>query len=239
MYKYFMATVLFVLFALFLEPAEKVLSNFLRLDKPVMHQIEEGDWFSKIAQRYYGDPSYARELALVNRAPNGDLIFPGEKVMIPSFENMRKIRYTRKLSVVNNLVREQQERLLAQADESPSGAPTTKPTAKEGSASEQPSTSEDLGSVGKVSRLEDEMAASGEETASNWPVMLGLIVLAAAVAGGIIFYVRKKKQDDASFYGASEEKDETGPSEKSIYDDFDFGKKEKSETSRKEKAEVA
>jgi len=233
MYKYFMATVLFVLFVLFLEPAEKVLSNFLRLDKPIMHQIEEGDWFSKIAQRYYGDPSYAKELALVNRAPNGDLIFPGEKVIIPSFENIRRIRHTRKLSIVNNLVREQQEMLLAQAYE-----PRSEAHPAEGK--KQQSEGDDIETMGKVSKLEDEIAATGEEGAITWPVLFGLILLGAAVAGGIVFYIRKKKQDEVSFYGASEEKEAPEQPEKSIYyDDFDFEKRNKSESSHKEKAEVA
>lgn len=236
MYKYFMATVLFVVFVLFLEPAEKVLSNFLRLDKPIMHQIEEGDWFSKIAQRYYGDPSYAKELALVNRAPNGDLIFPGEKIIIPSFEKIQKIRHTRKLSIVNNLVREQQEMLLSQASEPVSEMSKTEAAVKNSSDGEQQSNAEDVESVGKVSRLEDEIAASDERSSFNLPMLLGLILLGAAVAGGIVFYIRKKKQEEVSFYGASEEKEE--PEKSVYYDDFDFEKKDKSESSRKEKAEV-
>ena len=86
MKKYILATLFLGLFVLFLEPAETLLSNFLRIEQPIIHEVEDGEWLSKIALEYYGDPTFWKELELINRAPEGNLVFPGEKVMVPSFK---------------------------------------------------------------------------------------------------------------------------------------------------------
>jgi len=49
-----LATLFLGLFVLFLEPAETLLSNFLRIEQPTVHEVEDGDWLSKIALKYYG-----------------------------------------------------------------------------------------------------------------------------------------------------------------------------------------
>ena len=88
----------------------------LFLDEPTTHKIEEGEYLSKIAKEYYGNADYWRELALINRAPNSDLVFPGEEIVLPSSETIQKIRNTRWLSKVNNYVQNQEE-IIAGAKE--------------------------------------------------------------------------------------------------------------------------
>lgn len=113
MKKYILATLFLGLFVLFLEPAETLLSNFLRIEQPIVHKVEDGDWLSKIALEYYGDTTFWKELELINRAPEGNLVFPGEKIIVPSFKVIQQIRNTKRLSNVNKLIKEQQNILAA------------------------------------------------------------------------------------------------------------------------------
>lgn len=84
---------------------------------PVTHVIQQGEYLSKIARQYYGDVSFWRELALVNRAPDSDLVFPGEKIIIPRREVMLNIRKARSLTDVNLFVRGEED-ILARLDRS-------------------------------------------------------------------------------------------------------------------------
>ncbi len=122
MRKYFMATLLLIVFVCCLEPARTLLSRFLLLEQPTIHQIQEGEWLSKVAIEYYGDASYWRELGLINRAPDGNRVYPGEQIIVPSFEVVEQIRKTRRLSTVNELVQKQRALLASQVETS---APVT------------------------------------------------------------------------------------------------------------------
>ena len=46
---------------------------------------------------------------MINRAPDKDLVFPGEKVVIPSLDAIKKLRKSRSLTVVNKIVKEQKD----------------------------------------------------------------------------------------------------------------------------------
>jgi hypothetical protein len=61
----FFAAGIFVLWS----HGEMVWSNRRFLDEPRVHKIEKGEYLSRLAQQYYGDPQRWRELALINRAP--------------------------------------------------------------------------------------------------------------------------------------------------------------------------
>jgi len=76
-------------------------------NEPTKHVIQKGDFFSKLSKQYYGTTKYWRELALINRAPNKDLVFPGEEVVIPNLDAVKKLRKTRMLTVVNDIVKDQ------------------------------------------------------------------------------------------------------------------------------------
>ena len=71
---------------------------------PTTHIVQQGEYLSKIAQKYYGDAGYWRELALINRAPNSNLVFPGEEIIVPRLDVIKQIRRTRWLSRVNQFV---------------------------------------------------------------------------------------------------------------------------------------
>ena len=120
MRKYLVATLFLVLFVLTMGPVGESLSRLLLQEEPTFHTIQEGEWLSRISKRYYGDISYWRELELINRAPDGDDIYPGEEIIIPSFEVVEKIRSARRLSRVNELIHEQQAILADRRSETPS-----------------------------------------------------------------------------------------------------------------------
>ncbi len=220
MKRFLFAIALMGLAVIFMEPAGNLLSNLLRLDQPLSHEIKDGDWLSKISQQYYGDPSYWRELALINRAPNGDKIFPGEKVVVPSFDAIQKVRQARSLSDVNAVVDLQKDILAGrvkshteplaqhqqpQSSTSPSTSPTTlREVPAEPTMSEEPATDFEV---------HDGEATNGAET-SFWfstPVITGLVILAVVLVMGIFMYSRKKKREEVDFYGSSSKTDEKSP----------------------------
>jgi len=81
----------------------------LILDEPTIHQVDAGEYLSKISLQYYGNAKYWRELALINRAPDSDLIFPGEDIFIPTREVIEQLHRARSLSKVNSLVDEEKQ----------------------------------------------------------------------------------------------------------------------------------
>lgn len=245
MKRFLFAIALMGLAVIFMEPAGNLLSNLLRLDQPLSHEIKDGDWLSKIAQQYYGDPSYWKELALINRAPNGDRIFPGEKVVVPSFEAIQKVRQARSISDVNGVV-ELQEDILAgrvkahseplaqerqpQSSTSPSTTPSTEPSTStsEPTASEEPTM--DFESY-------DGEATNGAET-SFWlstPVITGLVILAVVLVMGVFMYSRKKKREEVDFYGGLSKTDEKSPY---LFDDKEDDRRKSGSKQREKEVSV-
>jgi hypothetical protein len=84
------------------------------LNDPITYAIEPGDYLSKISLKYYGTAKYWQELALINRAPHSDLVFPGEVVLVPSREVIEELHRARNFSKVNQLINSQ-ELMLANA----------------------------------------------------------------------------------------------------------------------------
>jgi hypothetical protein len=98
---------------------EMLWSNRLLLDETRVHKIQKGESLSRLAKRYYGDPHRWRELALVNRAPNPNLVLPGEEVLVPAVGPINEMRRARTITAFNSLVDEQERLAVA---ESPAAA---------------------------------------------------------------------------------------------------------------------
>lgn len=218
MKRFLFCIVLMGFLVLFMEPAGNLLSNLLRLDQPMTHQIQEGDWLSKIAERNYGDASYWKELALINRAPDGDMIFPGEEVIVPSFEAIRKVRESRRLSAVNDIVEMQQDILAGrmQVEREPLADAQQQPQQKPEPVTERPSAAQSEQSPEEETAAPDLAEHYGTNGSQDTPFyrstlfITGVVILGVILAIGIFLYYRQKKREDVNFYGASEEEqDET------------------------------
>jgi hypothetical protein len=79
------------------------------VQEPTVHQVSAGDYLSKISLHYYGTAKYWHELALINRAPDSDMVFPGESVLIPSKAVIEKLHRAHSISRVNTLVEVEKE----------------------------------------------------------------------------------------------------------------------------------
>lgn len=222
MKRFLFTVVLMALLVVFMDPAETLLSKFLRLEQPTVHEIQKGEWLSKVAQQFYGDASYWKELALINRAPDGDLIFPGEKVVIPSFDAIQKIRKSRRLSIVNELVDEQQS-ILAGKVELPKQPVGEIETIAPVSGPQELSSGAQVEDVNTA--FQDEQNANSEKESSfvlSTPVVTGVVILALVLVVGIFMYSRQKKRQEVSFYGAPSEDQDDSKSKGNVYfDDFD------------------
>jgi len=244
MIKRLFLTLLFLPVAfLLLDPAETLLSRMLRLEQPVAHEIKRGEYLSKLAKEYYGDASYWRELALVNRAPNADYVLPGEEILVPSFESIQRIRRARTLSQVNRAVMEVQARL----QRVPPPATQPEPTAAEGAASgaevavpaqpktgtpEQPTQEEQRSSV-------EPMADAGSSGHGRW-VIFGP-VLGILVVGGMVIWRRRRRSgfgDEAGFVSAAKRDRERNFALEPLSDRVSEADFADSEATSEDKAEV-
>lgn len=160
----------------------------LFLDEPTTHKIEEGEYLSKIAKQYYGDADYWRELALINRAPNSDLVFPGEEIVLPSSETIQKIRNTRWLSKVNNYVKNQEE-IIAGANEGEK---------QEKLAETLPAESTEL-IVSQQEKVDGaENTGTSDAGKASFPYLLvGFFVFVVVAATVVAYFYRRKKQEEA------------------------------------------
>ena len=236
MKKYILATLFLGLFVLFLEPAETLLSNFLRIEQPTVHEVEDGDWLSKIALEYYGDPTFWKELELINRAPEGNLVFPGEKVIVPSFKVIRQIRNTKRLSEVNKLIKEQQNILISTSVQ-PNNHQEVEKSQSEKIATgivKKPDESNPVKDIGRIIDFEQELVDSSSEQTSltSFILFAGVVALSLGFVIAIFYFIHKKRKDEISYYGADLEA-EKSESEKSIYLDG-FGENEANDEKRLE-----
>lgn len=104
---------------------EMLWGNRLFLDEPRVHKIEKGEYLSKIAKQYYGDPQRWRELALINRAPNPNHVEVGEEILVPAANKVQELRRAHTLTQVNTVVKAQQQ--LATNTPAAPAPPTTTP----------------------------------------------------------------------------------------------------------------
>jgi LysM repeat protein len=239
MIKKFMLTLaLMSLLILSLEPARELFGNFVRLGQPKTHEIQSGDWLSKLAKQYYGDTSYWKELALVNRAPKAALIYPGEEVIIPSFEVIKEVRKTAMLSKVNELVGFQEDLLAAHVSPTPDrtvsaedknaseqvGTGSTRPqrdiktqTNPPGPNQNHPSARKQAGEERNaaselVPEFQDITDPDHRETASfflSTPAVTALVILGVVVLIGAVLYVlNKRREQEITYFGAAENDEE-------------------------------
>ena len=160
--------------------------------EPTTHLIQEGEYLSMIAQKYYGNADYWRELALINRAPNSDAVFQGEEIVIPSLDVIKKIRRTRWLSRVNGLVKNQEDiiagRLQEQQEKLATAAPDTKPTPEPAPVVKE--SDEDF--------VLDNNSEPILKSSMLYVVLGAVAVLLLSTIIGYIIYRRKKNEDELS-----------------------------------------
>jgi len=74
------------------------------LGNHTVHVVKQGETLSDISLQYYGTTKYWRALALLNRAPDSDLIFPDERIIIPEKEAIANVRNARSITTVNQIM---------------------------------------------------------------------------------------------------------------------------------------
>lgn len=184
-----------------------IAKSFL-LEEPTTHLVERNDWLSKMALKYYDDASYWKELALVNRAPDPNLILPGEQIFIPAFEAIQQLRNASTISSVQNVIAQQElalrqsggekeERVADTTDESEPGAtqPSTQTAEAESGEATNGSTNgatETVPSSGVLETVPPQTESAAEGFPWIWIVAAALII---AGLGGLLLYGRKRTQD--------------------------------------------
>ncbi len=164
--------------------------------EPTTHLIQEGEYLSMIAQKYYGNADYWRELALINRAPNSDAVFPGEEIVIPNLEVIKKIRQTRWLSRVNGLVKNQEDIIAGrfqQQEKLATTTPNSKPSVKPGPVVKE--TNEDF--VLTESKTNSETMV---KSSMAYIILGSVAVILFSTIIGYIVYRRKKGHDELSLF---------------------------------------
>jgi len=177
---------------------EMLLGNRLFLDEPRVHKIEKGEYLSKLAKQYYGDPQRWRELALINRAPNPDHIEVGEEILVPAANAIVEISRARTLTKVNALVGEQQ---TLTTRKSPPSITQTNPATTTAPSSEI--TPGNGATVPQQPVVETPAPGVTEPAATKtefpWPLVgIGAAVFAIAVAGFVLYRRRQKAQAEAA-----------------------------------------
>jgi len=187
---------------------EALLSNRLFLDEPTIHVVKDGEYFSDIAERYYGNPKLWRALALINRAPDANRIYPGEKIILPDARIVAKIARAKRLSDVNEMVRLQEQ--LAKLEPENHGVPfsgnhVTQPETAHAAAIESAANKDTAMHISEIpaenlSEAKDHIAippaaleknrpplqASAEGGVSNWLWLPGLTVIIALAAVAVL-----------------------------------------------------
>ena len=193
---------------------KKILFN-----EPTKHVIQKGDFFSKLSKQYYGSADFWRELALINRAPNKNLVFPGEEVIIPSLDAVKKLRKTRMLSVVNDIVKNQNDWIAKNGNITTNYAfETEKPELKRQELPSQEADVEPAKEASTIGIPEQQpgtfestpipMLEEKAEKSSALPILLTILAI-GLVVGAMSFYLyRRKKQYDMEAFESSVEKDE-------------------------------
>jgi len=170
--------------------------NKILLSKPTTHKIAKGEYLTKISLKYYGTAKYWRELALINRAPDSDLVFPDEEIFIPSQEVIEQLYRARSLSRVNGLM-DDEEQVFAQSSIS-----------SDEYLAEQTIDSAASSSVASLAEPEEEGAGAENESIAIAPPVkdskvpplfsiigiLGLLGLLAVV--GFVIYKKRKQSEE-------------------------------------------
>lgn len=183
----------------------------LLLGEPTTHVIQQGEYLSEIAKQYYGQADYWRELALINRAPDSDLVFPGEEIIIPSLDVIKEIRQTRMLSKVNSYVKNEEdviarlrsgeEPLMAKNMPEPiptepmqSEPRTTPETLLDTDNSATISASEQVDTLSEYAMQSFQSGKDDVQSASSLGIILAIIGVLFAAALLAFVLIRRKKQ---------------------------------------------
>jgi hypothetical protein len=187
---------------------EMVWSNRLFLDEPRVHKIEKGEYLSRLAQQYYGDPQRWRELALVNRAPNPNHVEVGEEILVPAANVVAELGRAHTLTKVNALVNDQKKLVQEPSQPITDNAPATTPTPSgevtTGNGTAQP--------VAPVEETPAPIATepATKETSFRW-LWVGLGAAMLALVGIVIYRRRQNAEPETNFAFKSKENG---------YDDF-------------------
>lgn len=191
---------------------KKVLFN-----EPTKHVIQKGDFFSKLSKQYYGSVKYWRELALINRAPNKDLVFPGEEVVIPSLDAVKKLRKTRMLSVVNDIVKDQNDWIAKNGNITTNYAfeeakPETKPveqaTTVQESETIKQETAAEVSTPSAITSEAEPLLDKELEKSSLLPIILTIVAIALIVGLMSLYLYRRKKKYEMEAFEPADEKEE-------------------------------
>ncbi len=107
---------------------ELLWSSRLLLDESRVHKVQKGESLSLLAKRYYGDPQRWRELALLNRAPNPNLVLPGEDVLVPAVGSINEMSRVKTITKFNTLANEQERLAVVETPEGMRQFSQTTPT---------------------------------------------------------------------------------------------------------------
>lgn len=187
--------------------------------EPTTHVIQKGEYLSVIAKKYYGKADYWQELALINRAPNSNLVFPGEEIIIPSLDVIKEIRRTRWLSKVNSFVKNEEDIIARlKVGEEPVMAenePKTTPEKMLESQGNVPiSASEQVDTKTETAPLPAESNKAEVQSASSLGLILGVIAILFLASLTVFLVIRRKKRsqqitiiddDDLNLIGEDEE----------------------------------
>lgn len=175
----------------------------LFLDQPIIHNLEKGEYLSQLSIKYYGSPDYWRALALINRAPNPDLVHPKESIIIPDLESVKKLNKARTITEVNKLVGDL-EYIMSQSDVqqelevAPIPQKQIQPVIEE-----------------KIKQPEESQIISTpyvEPKSSSMMPVVFFIIVGLVIGGGIAYWIikrRKVEYDEREFESESEQEFKT------------------------------
>jgi hypothetical protein len=217
---------------------ELLWSSRLLLDESRVHKVQKGESLSLLAKRYYGDPQRWRELALLNRAPNPNLVLPGEEVLVPAVGSINEMSRVKTITKFNSLANEQ-ERLavvetpeaMRQFGQSTSPSATSTQIAQErgtgladenqavsGNGSVEPATSSsadysDPSAATSEDGLVEENARLTDDVQESGGFPWFWLAVAAIVAGGVFAFVSYRKRAAAKDENAEGETSNLGRTE--------------------------
>ncbi len=177
----------------------------LFFNEPQTHTIQKGEYLSALAKKYYGDPGYWKELALINRAPDSDLIFPGEEIIVPRLSVIREIRRTRWMSKVNSFIKDEKN-IIARLDknevEDTYHAETIQDTVTQAAPT--------LASQESISETPIQENETEHQSASMFYILgaIGLVFIVSLIT--FLVYRKKKHEEVFTFDDIDESDSDTG-----------------------------
>ncbi len=182
---------------------ETLFGKLLLLEEPRIHKVEKGEYLSKLAQQYYGDPQRWRELALVNRAPNPNHLEVGEEVLVPAANVVAELARAQTLTRVNELTRAQQQ--IATRAPSPQTPQVTTPTATSPEPVLEAPPQSPAQSAPVVEPLPAPLTPVEPERGFPWIGLIVCVLLVALVAVGFVLYRNSKAREYQAYNNAADE----------------------------------